>query len=55
MTRQVPSRNRYIALTGAAGIAAAISAIVFVGAPPIPAAMGIGLAICWLIWRAPAQ
>jgi len=47
------SRGRYIAVTIAAGILGSISAIYFVGAPPIPAAAGMALAVTWLIWRAP--
>jgi hypothetical protein len=53
MKPQLLPRNRYIILTLSAGVVAAISAIFFVGAPPIPAAIGIGLAVSWLIWRAP--
>ena len=41
-----------IALIGA-GVMAGASAIFLVGAPPLPAALGITLAVGWLIWRAP--
>jgi hypothetical protein len=47
-------RQRYIALTIAAGVAAAISAIAFVGAPPIPAMVGVAIAVSWCVWRAPS-
>jgi hypothetical protein len=47
------SRARYIAVTVAAGVLGAISAVYFVGAPPIPATLGMALAVIWLIWRAP--
>jgi len=47
------SRGRYIAVTIAAGILGSVSAIYFVGAPPIPATVGMALAVIWLIWRAP--
>jgi hypothetical protein len=46
-------RQRYIALTIAAGVIAAISAIAFIGAPPIPAAVGVVIVVAWSIWRAP--
>jgi hypothetical protein len=48
------SRGRYIAVTIAAGLLGSISAIYFVGAPPLPATIGMALAVTWLIWRAPA-
>ena len=47
-------RQRYIALTIAAGVIAAISAIAFVGAPPIPAVVGVAIAVSWSVWRAPS-
>ena len=47
-------RQRYIALTIGAGIIGAISAIFLVGAPPIPAVLGVTIAVAYLIWRAPA-
>ncbi len=47
-------RGRYIAVTISAGLIGAISAIFLVGAPPIPALVGVGLAVAWLIYRAPA-
>jgi hypothetical protein len=47
-------RQRYIALTIAAGLVAAISAIALVGAPPIPAAVGVAIAVAWSVWRAPS-
>jgi hypothetical protein len=49
------SRPRYLAVTIAAGVIGVVSAIFLVGAPPIPAAAGVALAVGWLIWRAPAQ
>jgi len=48
------TRQRYIAVTIAAGAIGAVSAY-FIGAPPIPATAGIAIAIGWLIWRAPAE
>ena len=47
------ARSRYIALTIGAGVIAALTAVRVVGAPPIPAAAGIAIAVAWLIWRAP--
>jgi len=56
MKRVTPlSRQRYMAVTIAAGVIGAVSAIFLVGAPPIPAALGIAIAVAWLIWRAPAE
>jgi hypothetical protein len=49
------NRQRYIALTIGAGAIAAISAIFLVGAPPIPAAIGITVAVAYLLWRTPAK
>ena len=49
------SRSRYLALTVAAGVIGVISAVFLVGAPPIPAAAGVAIAVGWLIWRAPAE
>jgi len=49
------SRPRYLALTIAAGVIGVISAVFLVGAPPIPAAAGVAIAVGWLIWRAPAE
>ena len=48
------TRNRHIVLTLGTGAMAALAAIFLIGAPPIPAAVGIALAVGWLIWRAPA-
>ena len=48
------SRQRYMAVTIAAGVIGVLSAVFLVGAPPIPAVAGVGLAVGWLIWRAPA-
>jgi len=49
------SRQRYIAVTLSAGLIGAISAIFLVGAPPIPAIVGVAVAVGWLIWRAPVE
>jgi hypothetical protein len=49
------NRSRYLALTLGAAVIGAISAVFLVGAPPIPAAVGVALAAGWLIWRAPAS
>lgn len=57
MRKPFPSpltRHRYLALTLGTGVMAALTAIFLIGAPPIPAAVGIALAMGWLIWRAPA-
>jgi Flp pilus assembly protein TadB len=48
-------RSRYLAVTAAAGLVAVLSAVFLVGAPPLPAAIGVALAVGWLIWRAPAD
>ncbi|HUY17733.1 MAG TPA: hypothetical protein VMV15_00790 [Candidatus Binataceae bacterium] len=48
------SRSRYIALTVGTGAMGLVTAIFLVGAPPIPAAVGVVLAVAWLIWRSPA-
>jgi hypothetical protein len=47
-------RNRYLVLTGATAAIGLISAIFLVGAPPLPAILGVAIAASWLIWRAPA-
>ena len=47
-------RQRYLVLTISAAVAAAVSAIFLVGAPPLPAGVGVVVAVGWLIWRAPA-
>lgn len=49
------ARGRYIVVTISAGLICAISAIFIVGAPPIPALLGVCLAIAWLIYRAPKE
>jgi hypothetical protein len=49
------SRQRYIAVTVAAGLIGVLSAIFLIGAPPVPAVAGVGLAVGWLIWRAPSE
>jgi hypothetical protein len=49
------ARNRHIALTLGTGAMAALTAIFLIGAPPIPVAAGVVLAVGWLIWRAPAE
>ena len=57
MRRSFPSpltRHRHIALTLGTGVMAALTAIFLIGAPPIPVAAGVALAVGWLIWRAPA-
>jgi hypothetical protein len=48
------TRNRHIVLTIGTGVMAALTAIFLIGAPPIPSAVGVALAVGWLIWRAPA-
>jgi hypothetical protein len=48
------TRNRHIVLTLGTGAMAAVTAIFLIGAPPIPVAAGVGLAVGWLIWRSPA-
>ena len=47
------TRSRHIILTIGAGVIAALTAVRVVGAPPIPALVGIAIAVGWLIWRAP--
>lgn len=47
------TRYRYIALTLGTGVIGLLTAIFLVGAPPIPAVVGVALAVAWLIWRAP--
>jgi hypothetical protein len=47
------TRSRYIALTIGAGVIAALTSLLVIGAPPIPATAGIAIAVAWLIWRAP--
>ncbi len=47
------SKNRHIAITIGTEVIALISAIYLVGVPSIPAVAGVGLAVTWLIWRAP--
>ncbi len=48
------TRHRHIGVTIGTGVVALLTAIFLVGAPPIPAAAGVALAVTWLIWRAPA-
>jgi hypothetical protein len=48
------SRSRYLALTGSAAVLVAVSAILLIGAPPIPAVAGIAFGVGWLVWHAPA-
>jgi hypothetical protein len=48
------TRNRHIILTLGTGVMAALTAVFFIGAPPIPVAVGVALSVGWLIWRAPA-
>ncbi|HJZ98632.1 MAG TPA: hypothetical protein VKE70_19110 [Candidatus Solibacter sp.] len=47
-------RQRYLLVTITAAAVATICAIFLVGAPPIPAVVGVAVAVSWLIWRAPA-
>jgi hypothetical protein len=47
-------RHRHIVLTLGTGVVTALTAIFFIGAPPIPVAVGAALSVGWLIWRAPA-
>jgi len=54
VTSRIP-RGRYIALTLAAGVLAAVGAIGLIGAPPLPAALGIAIAVGWSIYRAPSE
>lgn len=49
------ARNRYLVLTLATGVMGLITAIFVIGAPPVPASVGVGAAVGWLIWRAPAR
>jgi len=49
------TRHRHLVITATAGVAAALTAILMVGAPPIPAVVGIALAVMWLLWRAPKE
>jgi hypothetical protein len=55
--RKVPpnplTRSRHAALTLGTGAIAALTAIFLIGAPPIPVAAGVVLAVGWLIWHAP--
>ena len=48
------SRHRHIMLTLGTGAIAMVSAIYFIGAPPIPAAVGVILGVGWLLWRTPS-
>jgi hypothetical protein len=54
-TLRALSRSRYLAVTAAAGVIGVLSAIFLVGAPPIPAVIGVAGAVGYLIWRAPAE
>jgi len=54
VTARIP-RSRYIALTLAAGVLAAVGAIGLIGAPPLPALLGIAIAVAWSIYRAPSD
>jgi len=47
------TRSRYLLLTIGAAVMAGVTAILVVGAPPVPAAAGLVLAVTWLVWRAP--
>ena len=48
------ARVRYLTITVGAAAIAALTAVL-IGAPPVPAVAGIGLALAWLIWRAPRE
>jgi Flp pilus assembly protein TadB len=52
--RRSLKRSRYMALTCAAAVLVAISAIFLLGAPPWPAVAGVAVGTGWLIWHAPA-
>jgi hypothetical protein len=47
------TRSRYIAVTIGAAMIAGLTAVLLVGAPPIPALAGVALAVAWLFRRAP--
>jgi hypothetical protein len=46
-------RNRHVVLTVGTGTMALLTAIFLIGAPPIPATLGVGAAVAWLVWRGP--
>jgi hypothetical protein len=48
------TRHRHIVLTLGTGLIALLSAVFLIGAPPLPSALGVAIAVGWLIWRAPA-
>ena len=48
------SRQRHIMLTLGTGAIAIVTATYFIGALPIPAAVGVTLAVAWLLWRTPS-
>ena len=47
------TKQRHIAVTLGTGSIAAVTAIWLLGAPPIPAALGITVVVLWLIRRGP--
>ena len=53
-TTNTIGRSRYIAITVGTGVIALVTAIYVIGAPPVAAVLGVGLAVGWLVWRAPA-
>jgi hypothetical protein len=48
------SRHRHIMLTVGTAAIAMVTAIYFIGAPPVPASVGVTLAVAWLLWRTPS-
>lgn len=48
------TRPRHIVVVLATGAMGLVTAIFLVGAPPIPAVIGVVLAVGWLLWRTPA-
>ena len=48
------TRSRYIVLTVGTGVMGLLTAVLLASAPPIPALVGVAIAVTWLIWRAPA-
>ena len=48
------TRSRHFVVVLATGAMGLVTAIFLVGAPPIPAVIGVVLAVGWLLWRTPA-
>lgn len=46
------TKNRQLVLAAGTGVMALVTAIFIVGAPPLPAILGVSAAVAWLIWRA---